>query len=133
MLSYKLEFCYPDSVKTPVGEVVKLTGLNFGSQIVFHGKNNRPLVELKAFAAACKASPSVDLDNPAFLKENFLGKGIRCEIRTETQPLTQVDGDGNITPVMDDSGAPIVDNNYKVTRFVGANDVYTIPASAVPF
>ena len=132
MLTLELEICAPDSEKLADGSSVKIAGLSFRDQITFHGKNDIPLQQLKALVVACKANSQVNLDDPAFLKLNFLGKGIRAEVRTESKPLTQVDENGQPTPVLDDDGNAVVDNNYRLGRVIGADDRYTIPADAVP-
>jgi len=132
MLALEVEFCHPESVKSADGSAIKVAGLSFRDQITFHGKNNIPMEQLKALVVACKAVPQVDLDNPAFLKTNFVGKGIRAEVRTEPKPLTQIDDSGNVVPVLRDDGTPVVDNNYRLGRVIGADDRFTIPADAVP-
>jgi hypothetical protein len=131
MLTLELEICAPDTEKASDGSTIKVAGLSFRDQITFHGKNNIPLEQLKALVVACKASPKVDLDDAAFLKNSFVGKGIRAEVRTEPKPLTQVDDSGNVAPVLDDSGNPVVDNNYRLGRVIGGDDRYTISADAV--
>lgn len=133
MLAYELEFTYPESLKLPAGNTVKIAGMTTKGQITFHGKNDMPMQELRGLCAATRAPLQVELDNPAWLREQFLGKGIRAEIKTETKPLCQADDSGNLVPVLDWDNKPIIDNNYKVTRFVGADDRFTIPSSAVPY
>lgn len=132
MLAMEYEICAPESEKSADGSTVKVAGLGFRDFITFHGKNNIPLEQLKALVGACKANPMVDLDNPAFLRENFLGKGIRAEVRTEPKTLTQIDeSTGAPAPVLDDNGNPVVDNNYRLGRVIGSDDRYTVPASSL--
>lgn len=130
-LAIEVEICSPETEKTPTGEVVKTSGMTFRDQITFHGKNDIPEKQLKALCGACKASMQVDLDNPAFLKTNFLGKGVRAEVKTDPKPLTQTDDGGNLIPVLDDAGAPIVDNNYRLGRFIGSDERFTISPEAL--
>ena len=132
MLMIKLEICAPES-ETIDGKAVKVAGLQANDNIVFHGKNDIPLQQLRGLCSACKAPMQVDLDNAAFLRTNFLGKGIRAEIKTEPKPLMQVDDSGAPTPVLDDSGNPISDNNYRLGRVVGGDDRFTIAPETVPF
>ena len=132
MLMIKLEICAPES-ETIDGKTVKVAGLQANDNIVFHGKNDIPLQQLRGLCAAAKAPMQVDLDNAAFLRTNFLGKGIRAEIKTEPKPLMQVDDNGAPTPVLDDAGNPISDNNYRLGRVVGGDDRFTIAPETVPF
>lgn len=130
MLSLQFEIVAPES-ETVGGVAQKIAGITFRDQITFHGKNNIPVEQLAALTKVCKGNPQVDLDNPALLKSNYVGKAVRMEVRTEAKPLTQVGEDGNLTPVLDNDGQPIIDNNYRMGRFIGTDDRYTIPADAV--
>jgi hypothetical protein len=132
MLVLTMEICSPET-ETIDGKSVKIAGLQARDNIVFHGKNDIPLQQLRGLCAACKAPLQVDLDNAAFLKSHFLGKGIRAEVKTEPKPLMQVDDSGNAVPVMDDAGNPICDNNYRLGRVVGGDDRFTIAPETVPF
>ena len=136
MLVIKAEICAPES-ETINGKSVKVSGLSIFDNIVFHGKNDKAEKQLVALHKACKvaipADGMIDLDNAAALRSNFLGKGIRAEVRTEPKPLMQVDDAGNPTPVLDDAGNPVSDNNYRLGRVVGADDRFTIAPETVPF
>lgn len=84
---------------------------------------------LVACLKCCKADPTkLDVDNPAALKATFVGKGVRREISTESEPLMEGD-----TVAIGVDGVPIVNNNYRLGTFIGPDEKYTIPAEAVAF
>lgn len=130
MLVVKYEICAPESVQIE-GKDHKIAGLQLTDWIVDPSGNSRALNNLSALTKLCKGNPQVDLENQAMLKTNYLGKALKVSLRTEPKPLMTVDEQGNSVPVVDDNGNVVSDNNYRISRFIGADDRFTIPSDSV--
>lgn len=127
MLAFRWEFVTP--VVKVNGEDVSIAGLQAFDNIVFSPNNQRfSLSRLKALNKIAKMPEVLDIDNPVELKP-YIGKALRCQVVTKAEVLK--DGEGE--PVLDDDGNPITDNNYKILKFIGADDENTIPAENVAY
>jgi hypothetical protein len=126
MIVFKYEIVSPESENN-----VRVAGLQLTDYIVLGSTSSIPLERLGALTKIVKGNPMVDIDNPAVLRSNYVGKAVRAEVKTEAVVLKQVDEDGIEQPVMDDNGNPVTDNNYRLGRFIGADDKYTIPADSI--
>ena len=118
------------------GKPTKIAGLQLTDWVVLG--IDMGMKKLKAIIRATDAPTSLDVEDPEVLKQAFLGKGIRAEIKTEEvtkmQNSDQIDaetGKAVEVPMLDDDGNPIKDNNYRLVTVVGKGSDYTIPFDSV--
>lgn len=123
MLVFQSEIVSPETVEG----AGKIAGLQLFDYLVF-GDSNIPKQRLKALVTILKMPTTLDTSDEATLKL-FVGKAVKVQLRTESQVLKDESG----APVTDDSGNPITDNNYRIVRYIGADDANTIPAANVAY
>lgn len=125
MLTFQYEIASPESVTEGEGKVRKIAGLQLTDWIVLADTG---LPRLKGLHKALKLPMEVDLETPN--TKQYIGKAVRVQLRTETQAAkNEVSGE----PLLDDDGNPIIDNNYRIARFLGANEEHTIPMDKLPY
>lgn len=115
MLVLQNEIVAPETVEG----VGKIAGLQLFDYIVF-GDSPIPKQRLKALCNIVKANVT-DTDDATQLKQ-FVGKAVKVQLRTDSMVIK----DENGMPMTDDNGQPIADNSYKVIRYIGADDQFTI-------
>lgn len=129
MLVFKYEIVEPEQVVDDSGAVQKIAGMQLTDWIVFSPDNENSRKRLKALNEFCGIPLKLDIDNPSELLP-YRGKAVRVQIATEGGVLTD---DNTGEPLTDDAGQPITANNYRIRRFLGANEALTIPSDSVVY
>jgi len=126
------EIAAPDSIKVGDHEL-KIAGLQTTDCIVFFDGpgSERSKNRFKSLNQSVKhpGGDKVDIEDPTQLR-HYIGKAVYAHSYTESK----VDID-EVTkqPMLDGEGHPIINNNYRITAYVGANDEFTIPAENVAY
>lgn len=124
MVVFQNEIVSPETVDG----VGKIAGLQLFDYLVFGGTSEIPKQRLKALLTILKLPLIIDIESETDLKQ-FVGKAIKVQLRTESTVLKNEDG----SPVVDDGGSPIADNNYRIVRYIGADEANTIPSEQVAY
>lgn len=131
MLEIKQEIASPESI-TVDGKTVKIAGLQCSDWIVLAESGFNKLGQ---FMGACKLPTTISVDGgravlPATLPTDFLGKAYKVTLYTQARNM--VDTVTN-EPILDAEGKPEVSYNYRVKKYIAAEDSLTVPASTIPY
>jgi hypothetical protein len=129
MLVFEWEICSPKAVKVTgengIEKDIPITGFKLTDWIVF---NDMGLAKFKSFHKAGNFPMTLSKKNPN--TKQYLGKCMKVTLRTEPTVLKD---ENTGEPIVDDAGNTQSMNNYRLDRFLGSDDEFTIPADNVAF
>lgn len=125
MLEFKYELVTPETIGDAEGKDVKIGGLQLMDWIVL---NDTGLPRLKALHKTLKLGMQVDLSK--MNTRQYLGQAVNVSLATE---VGVVKDENTGEPIMDDKGAPVTSNNYRIKRYNSQNTELTIPADSVAY
>ena len=121
MIVMQWEVVAPDATEDLEGNTVRIAGLQFRDYLSFSEKAMEiTLKRVKTLHRALELPAEFDTDDPNV--DQYAG--LAADVTLETEQTAQKTDDGS--PVLDDSGNPIMNNNYRLKRVLRKNADHTI-------
>jgi hypothetical protein len=121
MIVMQWEVVAPDATEDLEGNTVRIAGLQFRDYLSFSDKAMEiTLKRIKTLHRALELSPEFDTDDPNV--DQYAG--LAADVTLETEQQAQKTDDGS--PVLDDNGNPVMNNNYRLKRVLRKNTDHTI-------
>ena len=121
MIVLQWEVVAPEATEDLECNTVRIAGLQFRDYWSFSERAMEiTLKKIKSFHRAFDLSASVDTDNPDVDQYT----GLAADVTIETEQSAQTSDDGS--PVLDDNGNAVMNNNYRLKRVLRKNADHTI-------
>ena len=121
MIVMQWEIVAPESTEDLEGNTVRIAGLQFRDYLSFSEKAmDITLKRVKALHRALELPAEFDTGDPNVDQYS----GLAADVTVETEQTAQKTDDGS--PVLDDSGNAVMNNNYRLKRVLRKNADHTI-------
>ncbi len=121
MIMVQWEIVAPEAIEAEDGKTLRIAGLQFRDYLSFSEKAQEITYRrIKGLHKALELPMEFDSDNPDV--EQYKGLAADVTLATEQQALLNEDG----SPVLDDHGDPVMNNNYRLKRVLALNGEHTL-------
>ena len=121
MVVMQWELVAPESIDGEDDRVVRIAGLQFRDYLSFSEKAKEiTMRRIKGLHKALELPPEFDDENPNV--DQYAGLAADVTIETEQQAQTNDDS----SPVLDNNGDPVMNNNYRLKRVLRLNNDHTL-------
>jgi len=121
MIVMQWEVVAPEAVEDNDGKLIRIAGLQFRDYLSFSEKAKEfTFRRIKALHKALELTPEFDDEDPDV--DQYAGLAADVTIETEQQAQTNDDS----SPVLDNNGDPVMNNNYRLKRVLRLNNEHTV-------
>lgn len=120
MVVMQWELAAPEAIEND-GKTVRIAGLQFRDYLSFSEKAKEfTFRRIKALHKALELSPEFDDEDPDVAQY----AGLAADVTIETEQQAQTNDDSS--PVLDNNGDPVMNNNYRLKRVLRLNNDHTL-------
>jgi hypothetical protein len=122
MIVMQWELAAPEAIEDGMsGKTVRIAGLQFRDYLSFSEKAKEfTFRRIKALHKALELSPEFDDEDPDVAQY----AGLAADVTIETEQQAQTNDDSS--PVLDNNGDPVMNNNYRLKRVLRLNNEHTL-------